>query len=108
MWYKSESECRREGERAFERDKYSSKRNPYESHFASPDGPRHHRSWDEGFEYAKRRDEKRREEERSRKLAEARRRHEKEIERRRQEEKYRDEREYERQQEELGEEPSEE
>lgn len=97
MWYKSDSECRREGERAFERNKYSSGRNPYEEHFASYDDSRHHRSWDEGFDYAKRRDEERREEEKAREYAEQR-----EKQNKQQEEKYRDRKEYERQQEELG------
>jgi hypothetical protein len=85
--YKTRSECRREGERAFERDRYGDHRNPY-SRYGSYDEASHHRDWDDGFRDADRRDQERREEEECRERREAQRRHEREMERQREEEEY--------------------
>lgn len=85
--YKTRSECRREGERAFERDRYSDHRNPYPK-YGSYDDASHHRDWDDGFRSSQRRDEERREEEERRERKESQRIHEREMERQREEEEY--------------------
>jgi len=87
MGWKSDGTCRREGERAFERDRYGRDRNPYPE-YGSYDNSRHHRAWAAGFRTAERRHEERQEEELARQRAAERRAYEIEMQRRRAEEEY--------------------
>lgn len=57
-WYKSDSQCRREGERKFERNRYARDQNPYPD-YGSYDDSRHRRAWADGFRSAEHRDEER-------------------------------------------------
>jgi hypothetical protein len=85
--FKSNFECRREGERAFERNPYGRDRNPY-SEYGSYDSRQHHRAWEDGFSSAEYRDQERKREEECRERRRAQRRHEEERRRQQEEEEY--------------------
>lgn len=67
-WYKSDSECKKEGERAFKQNRWDD-RNPY-NEYGDYDTSNHYRAWNDGFQKAKRCDEERQEKRRMEEVAE--------------------------------------